>query len=570
MSKKRYLTLGICNDETSSVCLFINGFLASAVSEERFSRKKYDNSFPIKSINYILKEHNISLQRIDAVVYSWAKGLNPLLKNRYEKRFSSLKKDKKKYKIFSLRYKYEIIRDKKKKEEFKKWANKNLTKKQLSKLKTYYHHDAHAASAAILSPFDKGLVITADARGDFESLTISVFDRNKINPLKKIYSSLSADSFGFFYGRITGLLGFKPMAHEGKITGLAAHGNPSKALSLMKKMIDVKNGKVTAKLGDLYRPFFKPYSKVLKKKINRYSREDIAAAAQKHLENCLCKLTKFYSKKLKIKSSNLMLAGGVFANVKLNYKLKSLKFIKKVFVQPQMGDGGLCLGAATLYLHQKKFKITSLKNVFLGPKVSTKSILLVKKKFKKIKINKHNNVIDKICNDLKNNRIIGIIRGRMEFGPRALCNRSIFYKTSDNSINDWLNKRLNRTEFMPFAPLIRNEVAKKAFKHYIEHDDTFNFMTSSIKCNLIFKKKSPAVSHIDNSARPQVVYKNQNPFLWRLLRKWELMSEEMSLVNTSFNEHEEPIICNQEEGVKALKRKMIDVLYVENYSIRLK
>ena len=157
----------------------------------------------------------------------------------------------------------------------------------------------------------------------------------------------------------------------------------------------------------------------------------------------------------------------------------------------------------------------------------------------------------------------------MEFGPRALCNRSIIYKTKDITINEWLNKRMKRTEFMPFAPFIRNEVAKKAFENYEENDHTFDFMTSTVKCNNVFKEKCPAVTHIDNTARPQVIYKKKDPFLWNLLKKWETKSSEMSLVNTSFNAHEEPIICNEIEAIKALKTKMIDILYIEDYRITL-
>ena len=418
-----------------------------------------------------------------------------------------------------------------------------------------------------MSRFDKGIVLTADGRGDFESLTIYQFDRNKIFSLKKIFSATSSDSFGYFYGRITGLLGFKPMSHEGKVTGLAAYGNPEKALPLMKQMIEIKDGDVIASLGDLYRPFFKPYSQILKKKISQHKREDVAAAAQKHLENCLIKLIQYHLNKLKIKSTNLMLAGGIFANVKVNHSLKNLKVIKNVFVQPQMGDGGLCLGAAALHLHSKKIKVRPLKNVYLGPSIDVKKINILKKKNKKININKCVNLLDDICNDLKSDKVIGIVRGRMEFGPRSLCNRSIIYKTSDITINKWLNQRMKRTEFMPFAPFIRNEVAKKAFQDYEENDHTLDFMTSTIKCNDIFSRKCPAVTHIDKTARPQVIYKKKDSFLWQLLKKWEKKSGEMSLVNTSFNAHEEPIICNEKEAINALKNKMIDVLYIEGFRL---
>lgn len=570
LNNNKIYTLGICNDETASACLFMNGKLVSAVSEERFSRKKYDKSFPIKSINYLLEEHEIQLSRVDNICYSWSKGFNPNLKKKYNKKILNLKKkSKNQLKIFSLRYKYDILRDKEKRLEFNNWAKKFLSKNQIKNTKIYYHHEAHAASACLLSQFNKGLVLTADGRGDFESLTLSIFDRNNKYPLKKIYSSTSSDSFGYFYGRITGLLGFKPMSHEGKITGLAAYGNPNNALFLMKEMIDVKEGEVNANLGNLFRPFFKPYSKTLKKKISRFKREDIAAAAQKHLENCLQKIIIFYCKKLKIKSTNLMLAGGVFANVKVNHSLKELRCVKKVFVQPQMGDGGLCLGAAALSIHNQKIKIKSLKNVYLGPSVDKNKISNLNEKYKKIKIKKTKNVIDEMCKDLKKNRVLGIVRGKMEFGPRALCNRSIIYKTSDVTINSWLNKRMKRTEFMPFAPFIRNETAKKAFINYYENDPTYNFMTSTIKCNSNFRKKCPAVTHIDSTARPQVIYKNKDSFLWNLLKKWENISGEMSLVNTSFNVHEEPIICNEDEAINALKTKMIDILYIEGFRITI-
>jgi carbamoyltransferase len=570
MRKKKIYTLGICNDETSSVCFFINGLLVSAVSEERFSRKKHDNSFPKKSINYVLGNSNINLRDVHQIAYSWGKGFDKNLISLYEERAQQLKKNKKGLKIFNERIKHEKKRDKRKINEFKKWAKKNLSKKQNKNLLTFYHHESHAASAALFSPFEKGIVLTCDGRGDYESLTLSIFNRKEKNCLKKIYSATSSDSLGFFYGRITGLLGFKPMKHEGKITGLAAHGNPKKAIKLMHKMITVKKGKLFANLGDYYRPFFSPYSNKLKKEIKKYSREDIAAAAQYHLEWCLSEILKYNFKKKNFPPMNLMLAGGTFGNVKVNQILKSLKFIKHIFVQPQMGDGGLCLGAASLYLHKKKYKINQLKHLYLGPETKIYNLKQLKKISGKVKIDKPRFIKDKICSDLYNNKVIGLVRGKMEFGPRALCNRSIIYKTTDKSINDWLNKRLERTEFMPFAPVIRRELCRRAFKNFSKKDISLNFMTSTIDCTKEFAKKNPAVTHVDQTARPQVVNRLQDPFLWSLLKKWENKSKEMSLVNTSFNVHEEPIICSESESIKALLKGVIDVLYVEEYRITVK
>ena len=307
ITNKISYTLGICNGETASACLFGNGVLIAAASEERFSRKKLDNSFPIKAISYILKYANINLHSIENISYSWSKSFHPELKIKYDKRSADCKKfSYDSFQIFSERVKWEIERDKKKREEFEDWAKSSLTQKQLKSLTRFYHHEAHASSAALLSPFDKGLVLTSDARGDFEALTIWLFNRGNSKPLTKVYSSTSSDSLGFFYGRITGLLGFKPMRHEGKITGLAAHGDSSKALSLMRSMIDVKEGELIASLGDYYRPFFAPYSQALIAEVRKFSREDIAAAAQKHLEWCLCEILIYHYKKLNLSPIPLM------------------------------------------------------------------------------------------------------------------------------------------------------------------------------------------------------------------------------------------------------------------------
>ena len=554
--------LGICNDETASACLFKNGTLLSAVSEERFSRIKQDNSFPIKSINFVLKNANIALKDIKYISYSWFKGIDSNLLLNYLNRYDELSNNSVSKRIFKERILWELERDRIKRKEFDNWVSKKIDLEK-AKVFDFYHHEAHASSASLLSPFNEGVVLTSDARGDFESLTISKFNRKNKNPLKKIFSSTSIDSLGFFYGRITGLLGFKPMKHEGKITGLAAYGDPKVAIGLIKKMIDFKSGVIKANLGKYYKPFFNPYSKELKKEINSFKKQDIAAATQKHTEDCLVKLLTYHLKLHKIKKTNLMLAGGLFANVKINQVLKELKMIKDVYVQPQMSDGGLCLGAAALTNQKLNIETQYMSTAALGPRTEFQKI--DENIYEKLVINR--NIQKKICLDLKNSKVIGIIRGRMEFGPRALCNRSIIYKTSDVTINKWLNKRLSRTEFMPFAPVIREEIAKKKLLKFKSKDQTLKYMTSTINCTKEFQKKCPAVTHIDFTARPQVISKKENIFMWNLLKDWEKISGEFSLVNTSFNSHEEPIICNCEEALSALEKRIIDVLYIENIRI---
>ena len=216
--------------------------------------------------------------------------------------------------------------------------------------------------------------------------------------------------------------------------------------------------------------------------------------------------------------------------------------------------------------HKNNFAIKPMLKADLGPPPSLVNIKNVKGlKSKIIK----NNLVNEITNQLKKSMVIGLVRGRMEFGPRALCKRSIIYKTSDNTINDWLNKRMSRTEFMPFAPVVREEVGKKAFIDFNPKDITLKFMTSTIKCSQEFIKKCPAVCHVDKTARPQIVSKKDDPFIWNLLKLWEKKSGELALVNTSFNTHEEPIICDNEDAFNALKRKVVDILYIENIKFTL-
>jgi carbamoyltransferase len=562
------IILGICNDETASACLFKDGRLIAASSEERFSRKKMDNSFPSHSIKYVLQEANIPLSEVDNIAYSWSKGLDKSLLKKYEERRNlAEKKGVNSFKIFLERREWDQKRDLIVRQEFDQWVDKNIDLSNTEVL-DYFHHEAHASSAALMSPFDNGIVLTADGRGDGESTTIWSFNRNDPQCLSKIYSSFSCDSLGYFYGRITGILGFKPMRHEGKITGLAAYGNPLIALPIMKKMIEVKEGKLIGNLGDYYRPFFSPYSDQLIKELLPFSREDIAAAAQLHLENCLYELLDFHLKNNEPKASNLMLAGGVFGNVKATHVLKNHPRINQVFVQPQMGDGGLCIGAAALLAKQKGLNISAISNTYLGPSIEEESLDALTKEL--FDITNCDNIEKLICKDLMDENVIGFARGRMEFGPRALCHRSILYKTSDKSINDWLNKRMNRTEFMPFAPVIREETAFKAFKGFSTLDSTLQYMTSTIECTEEFIASCPSVAHIDGTARPQIIKKSEDPLMWNILDSWEKLSGEMSLVNTSFNAHEEPIVCNVNDCLKSLESGMIDILYLGNKRIKRK
>jgi carbamoyltransferase len=563
--------LGISNGETSSACLFIDKNLVAACSEERFTRKKMDNTFPINSIKYCLKNLNLRLTDIDVISYAWAKGYQEDIATQNHKRLSLLNSNEEKN-IFSERIKSEQARDISKRDEFWSWIEKqDLSKNTV--VEDFYHHEAHAFSACSMSNFDSCAVLTCDGRGDYESLTFSIFDK-KTQKLTKLFSSNSVDSLGFFYGRITGLLGYTPCRHEGKITGLAAYSDPKIAINLMKKMINFDGDEIRANLGSYYRPFYKNYDPILVKEIQSFSKEQISAAAQSHLEECLTSLVKSLFFKHNLPKMALSIAGGVFGNVKVNQKLKELECITKLFVQPQMGDGGLAIGAACGSLSKRKMEANFANSMALGPIGGNEKFIdnLIDKNADKYTISKlsEDDLINKIVTNLSNNDVVGLVRGRMEFGPRALCQRSILYKTSDKTCNDWLNKRMHRNEFMPFGPVMTNENASKYLINYEENDISLKFMTCTSNVKNEFAKLCPAVTHVDNTARPQVVFKEVDPWLWSLLTKWKEISGEPSLINTSFNQHEEPIICSYDEALINLDNGTVDTLVLDSVLIKKK
>ena len=383
-----------------------------------------------------------------------------------------------------------------------------------------------------------------------------------------LYRCLSFDSLGFFYGRITALLGYKAMRHEGKITGLAARGNPNGYMDLMKKMIDYKNGKIIATSGKYYRPFFSNFSQELIKIIKKAKKEDIAAAAQNHLENLICKIVKYYLKRKP--SKNVCMAGGVFANVRVNQKILEIDGVENIFIQPHMGDGGLALGAAIgvpFILNREKSK---LDNMFLGPEFSDKDIEIALEKYKNISFMKKDDLVPSIIEALSNDKVVGLFQGKMEFGPRALCHRSIIYHCKDVNINNWLNKRLKRTEFMPFAPVTTEELAPKCYQGWEKNHIASKYMTVTYNCTPEMAKDCPATVHIDNTARPQVISKNDEKLMHRILTGWYQKTGGLSLINTSFNKHEEPIVCNPYDAIDGLVDCQVDVLAIGSYFVTKK
>jgi|TARA_B100001964_G_C14258518_1_gene613859 carbamoyltransferase len=311
-------------------------------------------------------------------------------------------------------------------------------------------------------------------------------------------------------------------------------------------------------------------SQDLKKELDGFSKEDIAAGLQKQCEEIISHCVKYWmtkSKKLNVK--NVCLAGGVFSNVKINQIVAEMQEVENVYVFPHMGDGGLPVGSSCYFNYKLSGQTKiDLPTAYLGPRFSNDEILRCLHSYASgIKYEKLNRKAEAVVDELMNKKVVGYFCNKMEYGPRALGARSILYHARDDSVNDWLNKRLKRTEFMPFGPVTPVEYAHMCYKNWTKDDKCSNFMTKTYNCFEEFKKLHKAVVHIDGTARPQIVTKELNGVYYEIVKLYCDKTNEKALINTSFNLHEEPIICTPQDAIKCLLSNCIDVLIIEDYKV---
>jgi len=448
------IVLGITNTQDSGACLLKNGKIIVAVNEERFNREKLTQKFPINSIKWILKEHNIKRNEIDAIGVGIWKGISEEFFPEYVNEVISRSTNDEVGNILHDRFEGSVKSDQKKKREFLS----GLKRLGLEKIPIFWcdHHLAHAYSAFMFSPFNKALTITSDGRGDFLSSSITIWKRGK-KP-KTIHQDSEFNSLGIFYGWITNYLGFTPYRHEGKITGLAAHGDPKKCLHIMKKMIKFKKGKIISNIGNYYAPYVKARLPKLRKELSKYSKEEISAAAQFWLEKLMVNVTKFYLNKTN--ETNLCVAGGIFANVLVNMKLREIDKVKGFFVFPHMGDGGIAAGGAAYAATELNDKVKAIKDVYLGTEFSNNQIFKAIKT-KNVIVTKPKKIFQDTAKLLERGAVVGFFSGKMEYGPRALCNRSVLVRTTDKKINVDLNKKTKQNRVYAICASNYGRICKK-------------------------------------------------------------------------------------------------------------
>lgn len=574
----------------SAAAIIKNGDIIAAAQEERFTRIKQDSNFPINAINYCLEEAGITPEELDGVVY-------------YEKpfvKFERILETAMAYVPYSMRSFINAM---------PVWLNKKLfipsqiDKHFEKKLKCsiYFtsHHESHCASAFFPSPFEESAILCLDGVGEWDTTTWGIGKGNKIEIKQKIEFP---HSLGLLYSAFTGFLGFKVNSGEYKVMGLAPYGEPIYKDLILEKLVDVKDDG-SFWLNQEYFGYCTTdymFNKKFEKLFNRPPRKpetalsqndmDIAASIQAVTEEIIIKLADYVYNQTGMK--NLCLAGGCALNCVSNGNILKHGKFENIWIQPAAGDAGGALGAALAIhymLFDNKREITGSdfqKGSLLGPKYSEDEILSTLNKFN-AKYKKYDNeeeVCKIVAKYISEGKSIGHFAGRMEYGPRALGNRSILADPRNREMQKNLNLAIKKREsFRPFAPSCLEEDVEKFFAIKEGKKSPYMLLTQpisdSIKTELTQEEKNykgieklkayrsilPAITHVNYSARIQTVSKEVNPRYWNIINEFKKLTDCSVVVNTSFNIRGEPIVNTPENAYKCFMFTDLDVLVLENF-----
>ena len=585
----------------SAAALLKDEEILAAAQEERFTRKKHDPSFPSNAIKYCLANEGISVDELDAVVFYD----KPLLK--FERLLET-------YYAFAPRGLKSFI------SAIPVWIKEKVMLKKLiidelssigsfnqSKIKLLFpeHHLSHAGSAFFPSPFDESAILTIDGVGEWATASICHGKGSRIKILKEMKFP---HSVGLLYTAFTYYLGFKVNSGEYKLMGLAPYGDPKSERvghymkTIKDHLVDISDdGSIwlnqdyfdyaaglkmvnEEKWNHIFGfPIRKPESELLAEHC------DLALAIQRVTEETVLKMAA-EAKRL-TGSRHLCLAGGVALNCVANGKLLKEGLFDDIWIQPAAGDAGGALGAAycTYYIYFNKprvadFTTDKMKGTFLGPEISDKEIENVAKKYNAAykKYDSFNELAAVTCRQIVEGKVIGWVQGRMEFGPRALGNRSILADPRNTEIQRKLNLKIKfRESFRPFAPSVLAEDCVQYFD--LDVPSPYMVLIADVKkerrknipekysalrpMERLYVERSDiqAVTHVDFSARVQTVHHEMNESYWKLINTFKGQTGCCLLVNTSFNVRGEPIVCSAKDAFRCFMRSGMDVLVVNNY-----
>ena len=585
----------------SAAALVIDGKIVAAAQEERFTRVKHTPDFPANAIKYCLEESGLSIDELDAIIFYD----KPLLK--FERLLET-------YYAFAPKGIISFLK------AIPIWLNENLfLKKQifdgLNEIETYdkkkvkllftEHHLSHAASAFFASPYSKAAILTIDGVGEWSTASIGTGEGNNIIINKELRFP---HSLGLLYSSFTYYLGFKVNSGEYKLMGLAPYGKTQseetqKYIDIIKEnLVDIKDdgsiwldqkyfnyatglrmikGKKWNKLFGF--PIRKPQAEIEQHHCN------MAMAIQKITEEVVIKMA-VEAKKV-TNCDNLCLAGGVALNCVANGILLKQNIFKNIYIQPAAGDSGGAIGsalaAAYMYFERQRIvygKKDLMNGSYLGPEYSDKEIELMSRKTKAVykKLENFNDVSKFIAKKISEGNVIGWFQGRMEFGPRALGNRSIMGDARSLEMQKKLNLKIKyRESFRPFAPSVLAEKYKDYFD--LERDSPYMLFVAPLKEDL--RNKLPenyhdlplkdrlyyhrshlqAITHLDFSARIQTVHQDTNPRYWNLINEFEKLTGYGVVVNTSMNVRGEPIVCTPLEAYRCFMSTEMDYLVINDH-----
>lgn len=522
-----------------SACLVIDGELIAAIEEERLNRIKFSaGKLPYLSVLEVLKIGGLTIQDIDLVAFhgsTWDEEIDPRLVAFFENHFG-----------------------------------------YAPPIKRYHHHDCHAASTFYASGMDEALVISNDNSGDGISFQVMHGKGEDLTLLKRI---ARPDSMGLFYQIITQYCGFTKDSDEYKVMGLSSYGNRERFD--FQFLIDFVDGELRLNRDYIFVP--EPGAPSMHKDemvfnqsfINKMGKEkrlatddfdtfykDVAASAQAHLEQLMIKTVQYFMRKYEQKK--LCLAGGVSLNCVANQKIMNADCVESLFVFPASSDAGIAVGAAYLAAVEHGEKPLKMENAYWGNAFSQDQIATVLKQ-SQIPYELVSDVAQKAAEDIASSKVVGWFQGNMEFGPRALGNRSILANACDPSMQDIVNQKIKlRESFRPFCPSVLEEDMDLYFEG---KQKMAPYMTITYDVKDSAKDIIPSVVHVDQTARIQTVNKSQNPLFYQLLSHLKLLTEHGVVMNTSFNVANEPIVTTPREALASFYGSGIDVLYLGDFRI---
>lgn len=566
----------------SAACLIQDGKIIAAAQEERFSRKKHDARFPKLAVDYCLKQGGIKASEIDYVAF-------------YEKPFVKFERLLESYLAYAPFGFPSFIK------AIPVWIKQKLWMKSLiqdelgSEIPVLFteHHESHAASAFFASPYDEAAVITADGVGEWATASYGVGKGNKLQILSEIRFP---HSLGLLYSAFTYYCGFKVNSGEYKLMGLAPYGEAKYVDLIFKELIDVKDDgsfhlnmkyfaypaglrMINSKFEKLFgEPARRPETKLTQKHM------DLAKSIQVVTEEIMLKMARHVHKVTGMK--NLCLAGGVALNCVANGRLLREGPFENIWIQPAAGDAGGSLGAALHiwfdYLDNKRALNGKdmMGGSYFGPSFSDDEIesMLKSKGAKYTKLSEEA-LTEKASDLIAQEKVIGWFQGRMEFGPRALGNRSIIGDARSPKMQETMNLKIKfRESFRPFAPSILREKVSDYFG--LNADSPYMLLVAPVRKELrkpmtaeqekmfgieklnILRSNIPAVTHVDYSARVQTVSKENNPLFHRLIEKFDQKYKSPVIINTSYNVRGEPVVCTPEQAFTCFMRTHMDYLAV--------